>query len=402
VLSKPILTASHRTGLYMLGGAVNSLTDADTVWSPVGGSATLTPLAGWAENVSPNRGETPNEAAADYFRRAWLRERGLVSDDTTRHLLTSAGVGGKSIATLQKGATANWYGKLTSAVTQAKAEALALSQIYRLLSIDLIHGESDARGNDGGLNSLSFYKPAIEQYYRDIVADHKPVGQELNPVMFLSQVGEFYNRDSGDMGVAMAQIALADENPHMVLVGPHYHVTNIPSDGHLDANGSRWFGQLMGKVKETVLLRGEGWRPCSPLYAVHRADEVLVGCHVPVPPLVFDTPWDGYTPATLVNNGFELLVNGTAVTIASVQFVGRTLIKITPAAPVFGVVKIRYAGQVNGGLGGVRDSDAAVASQIYVSGVAGQAAEADIPALNDKPYPLQNWLTAFTITSSAA
>ena len=85
--------------------------------------------------------------------------------------------------------------------------------------------------------------------------------------------------------------------------------------------------------------------------------------------------------------------------ITAVEIVRPTIVKLTleEAPPTDALVW--YASKaVSNGNGNVRDSDPSVASDLYeFVPERGMYAEANIPALVGKPYPLHNWSVAFCL-----
>ena len=60
--------------------------------------------------------------------------------------------------------------------------------------------------------------------------------------------------------------------------------------GHLDANGYRWFGEMLGKVYYQTKVQGKTFKPLQPTEIMREKlpNQVRIKYHVPVPPLVFD------------------------------------------------------------------------------------------------------------------
>lgn len=396
--SNTLLGGPARSGLYSVGTSFHAQEYFANTWTATGGSNTLSPLVPTVASL--NRGETPTEASLDYLRRCWLWQRGLTSDTATPWSVQGAGVGGKSINTLIKGATENYWQRVQQAVAAARQAATTAGLGFQIHHFDWLHGESDARGLDTGQNNKAWYKSMVVQYYNDFVAEFCAT-QELPPAVFMHQPSGIYNRDSNDMGVAMAMIELSLEYPWAVLVGPYgQYVTH--SNGHFISNGSRNHGQVFGKAKEVAYLNGEKHYPLMPLVVLDRGAQVLIGCNSVRGPLVFDTPYTGTALESVpAARGFEAFDDAGPIAISGVTL-GQATILLDLARAKQGTLKIRHAGEAVAGNPFVRNSASVTASQSYVYGVSGQPTDENIAALVGKPYQTFDWLVAFTMPSQSA
>lgn len=58
------------------------------------------------------------------------------------------------------------------------------------------------------------------------------------------------------LAISMAQLEASNEYKDIICAGPIYPMTD--RGGHLDANGYRWFGEMLGKVYyQTQIKRKE-------------------------------------------------------------------------------------------------------------------------------------------------
>ena len=141
----------------------------------------------------------------------------------------------------------------------------------------------------GGAWTRADYAAALDTLLDDIAADTLALtGQALPPLVLSYQTGAYYARDVDGTGapglhVGMAQIDVALARPDTALVGPAYPYTD--KGGHLDANGSRWYGHLAAKVAARIFVDRQGWQPLRPLEIEARGRWVYIHFHVPVPPL---------------------------------------------------------------------------------------------------------------------
>ncbi|MDR1683186.1 MAG: T9SS type A sorting domain-containing protein, partial [Candidatus Symbiothrix sp.] len=125
-----------------------------------------------------------------------------------------------------------------------------------------------------------------------------------------------------------------------------------------DANGYRWYGEMLGKVYNKVKIEGENFKPLQPK-SISRdpanPKKLRITFHVPVPPLVLDTK----TMPKITNFGFLVYYNRANQTITDVQVVGDDVVEITCANDLDTEkdVEITYAGENAVGQGNLRDSD---------------------------------------------
>ncbi|WP_431281673.1 hypothetical protein ACQW02_20010 [Humitalea sp. 24SJ18S-53] len=413
----PAVTKTARdAGLSMMGLSVHPTSGVATTWAPVGGSAAFQALVATVRSTvttgilsdvevaalapgATNLGETILEGALAFLRRAWLDHLALSADPARRFLASSCGVGGRSIAALSRGASPDLFDRLVTCATAAKAIADAATQTYAVPAMLYAQGQQDY--GDGTTEAT--FKAATGQLFDDF-AEYVcggVAGQTRPPAIFLLQPGGIWTADALQLAMGMASLELAEERGNVFCVGPDYPVTD--KGGHLTSNGYRWLGQQVGKVMYRVLVRGQDWRPLSPISATWRGQQCLVSFYVPEPPLVFDLPYVGLTATTYVGKGFYAYDDDGAVTIAEAEIAGDAVVSLSLARAVVGDLRIRYAGSATySGQGCLRDSDATVASENYeYNAGTGQGAGENLAALIDEPYPLHNWSVAFDIAATA-
>lgn len=417
----PALSRTALPGTFMLGG--NTLSSADgavfTQFSPTG----LQPLvaktvlgstqydaAGEAAGPPANaRGEPSN---IGWTRGAKLRlEQYLLTEaDTSRGLVTiNVSKSGATIGELEKGhseGTVEYYSKYTGALTQLASAAGAAS--LRVCGICYMQGEHDyyqASGHTSLNLTYALYKPKLIALAADMQADAiAQTGQAKPPAFLIYQTGASFTRDvDGDgtpgLHIGMAQLDFALENQNAWMVGPVYPYTD--KGGHLDSNGSRWFGHQIAKVWQRVVLEGRDWEPLRPIRIWQEtpgSNVVYISYHVPFGPLVFDEPQlSGGTEYSNAGKGFRLTDSGGSVSVVSAELVRDTIVKLTCSRALDAATAyVWYASKEANGNGMVRDSDPAVASDNYVyEPDRGMYTTANIAQFVNKPYPLWNWSVAF-------
>ncbi|MBW9090828.1 hypothetical protein JNB91_23740 [Rhizobium wenxiniae] len=399
---------TNQYGNLMLGNSVQNTNQQATDY-PTFGAATLKPLVATvtsgttlytAAEVSafpadqPAWGVTPTEVAIAFVKKMWLQSLGVQQDDSRVFVPTINGRGGTQSSALQKGASPNYYGKIPDGAAKVKAAADSLSKTSGVAGIVYIQGEADYTAN----TAKATYKARVLQIMSDIKADTQTIyGPSDPPAIFLTQTGGSFTNDASNLAVGMAQIELADENRDIYLVGPNYFLTNR-DDGHLNANGSRWMGFMIGKVMHQVLVRGLGWRPLQPLEVKIIDGAVHIGFHVPVAPLVWDRPYEGRVATDYAGKGFRLYDSVGDVS-STPEIVADTVVRLTPSRPLSTGARVRYGGLATyNGNGCLRDSDPLTSSGVYeYTAGSGMQPDENISELTGKPYPLYNWCCAFDI-----
>jgi hypothetical protein len=154
-----------------------------------------------------------------------------------------------------------------------------------------------------------------------------------------------------ELSIGMAQLEATNENSDMVCIGPYYHMTD--RGGHLDPNGYRWFGELVGKVYYKTAVLKESFKPLQPkeISRTTLSNQLKVKYLVPYLPLVLDE----LIIPKVTNYGFEVFLNNVLQTISSVTIVG-DCVYLTCAAPLIGDVEVTYSGSTARS-GNLRDSD---------------------------------------------
>ncbi|MDR0413079.1 MAG: T9SS type A sorting domain-containing protein [Dysgonamonadaceae bacterium] len=405
---------------YMLGGQI---------WIANGNSnlTTLNPLISNFNHNMSNTGENPLTGAVNHIRLAC----GNTLTGADKFIATSVGDGGRSIAQLSKGHELKLYDHYLSALQSARTVAHGEGSTITCPAIFWMQGETDYIN----LPSLSknAYKAALIQLKNDMQADAiSRYDQTANnkPLFFTYQTNGSWTRTKGGLGVGMAQVEAANENADIVCAGPVYPVTSMP-DGHLDANGYRWYGEMFGKVYYQTKVLGQKFKPLQPTGVEINGNEITIRFYVPVPPLVLDIN----TVQKINDYGFEVYVDGfepaNKKTITSVQLVGADAVKLTCPGSLTGEVHVVYAGQGSGsgqksGHGNLRDSDPATGYYNYRNpegksdGVnydyphnpfddprhvdwtyvpaGGEPKDEEGHEIWEKPYPLYNFSVAFCKT----
>lgn len=349
-------------------------------------------------------GEPPVIAAASTLK-ADMNRRLVAQDDGRKVVALNPAVGGRTIEQLSKGASDNAYGLVTDGLAKASVQAGAGTKCVPLVMF--AQGEynyADVNAT-GPTTDRAPYAALMRSLLDNLATDAQAAtGQSLPPLVLTYQTGASWTRDASATGavglsIGMAQLDVALTRAATAMIGPVYQYPD--KGGHLDSNGSRWFGCMFAKVARKILLEGQGWQPVRPLQVERDGSTLLIHYHVPVPPLRFASPIVGATLAVYADRGFRVTSadGATDYPVTSVEVVRGTIIRLTLGVEPPASALLWYGDKnVHNGNGMVCDSDREVAAYDYEYVPArGMYAIANIPSFVGKPYPLQNWSVAFCV-----
>jgi hypothetical protein len=248
------------------------------------------------------------------------------------------------------------------------------------------------------------YKAYFTRLINDMIGDVKSAyNQTQAPVFITYQCGAQYT--SGfNVSVGMAQLEVANADKRVVLAGPVYPVSD--RGGHLDPNGSRWYGEMMAKVYHKTVVEGQQWMPLQPKEITKGQNFVDIDFLVPEPPLRMDT----LTLQKAQNYGFAIMEGGKEKQIQNVAVIAPTKVRITLNADLSDeIMEVNYAGPASRGNGNLCDSDPFQSLATYQDLIAPGNTEAERKRFkpNYEPrnsegeiiygehYPMQNFSCAF-------
>jgi hypothetical protein len=415
------LSTENVEGNYMIG---------DQIWINYGNadSQNLHPLIGTRAKGAPDQIiENPLFGATNHIQMKGLHENIIA---------TSAGTSGKSIEELSKESqTGNLYSDYTTTLNIANSIANKTNSTVTCPALFWLQGEWNYVGGTGltpgsqATLDKDEYKALMINLKNNMQNDVKTTYSQTEAPSFITyQCGVQYTRGK-ELPIGMAQLEASNEYEDIICAGPVYPMTDV--GGHLDANGYRWYGEMLGKVYNKTKIQGEDFKPLQPmeLYRDNSdAKKVAIKFLVPKLPLVLDDK----TLAKITDYGFELFHNGARQTISNVEVNGDCVV-LTGAQNMTGKIEVVYAGlnatyaSVGGngrGSGNLRDSDDYQAVFTYQDldkkDEAGNyvyprhpndASTTLRPAFEpknetgaviyDKPYPLYNFSVAFYYSIAA-
>lgn len=376
-----------------------NLSGTAETYDPIGGNSFI-PLrevsqgADGVINSTGPYGETVSSGLLNTLKMLHNDDQWLFNDGSKQFAIVCAGVGGKNLAQLSKGATPNLYGRFLTAIQGAKAAADATGKSIVCCGVVFMQGE-----NSGG-TEYDVYYGQLDKYQGDVVGDiietFGPL-QQLPPSWTNYQMGGFYATDGQHLAIGRVHADFAEETPGALFGGPVFPYPD-PED-HMYANSYRWFGCQLGKV----IYRGFRYKPMvfRMTNATYNGNRMLVSIPCPVPPLRFGMPYDKSEAKDYHDKGFlindavgELVGEDLAVTL-----VADTVIQITASRDFVGPVRVTLGDKkYHNGNHSIIDSDPQLARYSWIyTGQNGQPAGENIPALNDKPYPLYNWAASYSL-----
>ncbi|WP_235316722.1 hypothetical protein [Klebsiella quasipneumoniae] len=413
--------AFEAENLLMFGDSVRPSTDRATggsTWNPLGGAA-LKPLKAVTQSIgggsvltdaevsalapgAVNEGETVDVGAVNFWRQLQNDFHGVSVDPARKIIVLNCGVQGRTVEELSKGHPYNHYNRVIEAVTKVKSYIASQQPgaTVGIVAFLYMQGEWNYWTSTTGTHDRATFLELTKQLRTDLITDcaYGICGQKLPPAWITYQTGGSYTDDTYNLAIGMAQLDMAEQVPGCYLATPVYQVTD--KNGHLDPNGYRWAGMQFGKVLHRILDRGLDWKPMKPIKVVRYSDDEILACfNTPSPPAKFKETYVVNTATMYPNKGFLVTDANGVVGVSSVTTVGQATLSVKLSAPTTGDVYLWYAPKTTyNGNGNLCDSDSTIAPYNYeYHAGSGQYPSANITALVDKPYPLENWCCAFRI-----
>lgn len=324
--STPVVSSGELGfGAYKFVRGIHTRSVSDAPASPERRSASdfsFTPLVAIVEDVWS--GETPAVGITSQLT-ARLRSGAAKPESSPTHYLYSyPHTGGKHLAELDWRdyethpsnpipGPGGYHATFVDDIRRARVSAASAGFRYEVAAFHFTQGENEGSGyilpGAPWLVHALFvpaYKADLAAAYARWDADARAVSGQANPIpLFISQVNNYW--------AGQSQAQLANEDPHVHLVGPIYYVPSALNSRwlgathgaveHLSADGQRWRGEQAGKVMSRVLFEGADWRPLQPR-SVRRTSptSIVLDFDVPCPPIAFETDW----LAKATNYGFEV------------------------------------------------------------------------------------------------
>lgn len=358
--SYPSISSTAIPNNYMIGNnvAINNSNQNFNQLAPLFASPTPSDIErnfqkSW---LDPARCENAVIGAANHIQ--------LKLTETKSIIASSCATGGKTIEELSKHSQRSpYYYHRDFLKTIESAADIAGKNNYNITCPALfwMQGEQNYLSRQPGLitatdntTDKAAYKDLMLTLKNDMQKDVMTAYQQTRKPLFITyQVGGKYIVGF-EQNIGMAQLEAANVEKDIVCAGPVY-VMSDRNAGHLDANGYRWFGEMLGKVFYKTCIQGENFTPLQPA-KISKLDEktLRIDYIVPVKPLVIDT----LLVNKEINLGFVVKNNTIEQEIESIHLEenGETVM-IRCKENLTGDIEIAYAGANVLGHGNLRDSD---------------------------------------------
>ncbi|EPC4488914.1 prophage tail fiber N-terminal domain-containing protein [Serratia liquefaciens] len=352
-----------------------------------------------------NEGEISDISAIHFMRKLNLQLMSLKSDPSRKIIVINVGVAGRTLEQLSKGNPSQHYELRYLRALDALKAVIPAGKTVGLVGISYDGNQYNYDPEfykTQGTRDKTEFKNLLLKLFDDMKADFDikfGTSPDTKPAIFLTQTGGPYTRDITGLSIGMAQIEAAEENEAIFLVGPSYHVTD-KGGNHPDANGQRWNGQIKGRVMHKVFGRRENHFPLKFIRATISGTEILCDALVESPPLIFRESYYDCTPKVFTDKGVIVKDNVGNVPVNEVSIAADTILRISLTRETVGSVTVWFAPfETSTGATNICDSESATALYKYeYTAGSGQYPRANIEALVNKPYPLNNFCCAQVIT----
>lgn len=293
-------------------------------------------------------GETTCAGSANYAVMRAYKDNGI-SPSSFKVFASTAGHGGYTIDQLSKGSA--WYN--SQLLNHVNGSVVANGQgNVAINAIAWIQGESD-RGS-----TTAAYKTKLIKLRNDLETDIRAATGQDSPLIFLCYQHSSYAKSNFVTQPAFLEVQ--NENDKFYMITPLYHLLHNADGVHLDAQAYKQLGAYMGRAYKELMVDGIKPRRLRPLRSTFAANYVDVVFEVPYAPLVLDK----IGMADTQDWGFQVTVDGSAVTVSNVEVIADDTVRITCGTMLTGAVAVSYATAylgagiyINGGASGnLRDS----------------------------------------------
>lgn len=380
---------------YMIGDSVRPTTFDQASWIPIG-VARLNPLVATVEAqtnedrrplstaqiaalpyTNSAEGESPVIAITNAVARTWLEtgappDRGFVA--------VATGVSGQPIAHLVKGFDPHYYRRNVEAVAALKTLADAAGKSCSVSLIAWLQGETDYQFETPAHDYKTFLR---DKFWRNLCSDIASITEQACPPALLTYVTSCgWVEDTCYAAISMAQVELSLEKSGIFCAGPSFPYPD--KDGHLEADGSRWMGEMMGKVASRILIERGDWEPLYPL-GIELIDRMIhIHHHVPVGPLQWSPHYRHRNLIMFTDRGYRVQDSaGFLDIVGSPRIVAPTVVAIDVGRAIDpATAHVWYADKTtHHGSGNLTDSDPARGNSIS--------------ALTGAAYDLRNWCSPY-------
>ena len=340
------LSAQNIPGTYMIGSQI---------WINYGNANLneLNPLSGRIALKAPDIIECPLLGAANHIRLKEKKKYNIIA--------TSCGTSGKSIEDLSKESqVSNLYRDFSLTLESASKIAKQENKSIHCPAIFWLQGEWNYQGHGSGLSPDSKPTADKDEYKKQMLilkenmqSDIKKMyGQPDSPVFYTYQVGAQYTKGK-EMAIGMAQLEASNEYKDIICAGPVYPCSDV--GGHLDANGYRWYGEMLAKVYYKTTILKKDFKPLQPLKITRNKknpNQIMIQFLVPKMPLVLDE----HTLKKEKDYGFEIYNQNIKQELTDIK-IKKDCVILSCSRELLGTIEVIYGGSNTKGHGNLRDSD---------------------------------------------
>jgi len=286
-------------------------------------------------------GETPHTCMASQITRLLLDASSGRGDYVSVHSVV--GESGQALSVIAKDAVRGEASGVAYERSLFETRAIArlakaAGRSFGVAAIVLTHGETDAENPD--------YERALLAFSRDYNADLPKITGQTRAIPLLLTQQSSCPVEAGSLAHSALAAFRASRaaGAGIVCVGPRYQYGYAADGVHLDSLSYDQLGEKYGQAYFESELRGQPWRPLSPLSARREGALIRVDFAVPVPPLVWDEalPPPAARREWAAGRGFELFAQQTPLTISAVELSSSSVLIHAPDAPS-GPLLVRYA-----------------------------------------------------------
>ncbi|WP_273854471.1 hypothetical protein [Serratia liquefaciens] len=345
-----------------------------------------------------NQGEEIGVPAVNFWRVLQRKYRGVFADPTRKIIVVNVSVPGRTIKELAPGAsTGHFENRLVRSLQQIKntlpagARAAVVGMLYSGNEYDYDRNRPKTTPDKD-----EFKEIGLDIFEATENAGKSVFGHGDKLAVFTEQTGEWWTFDKENKSIGQAHIELDEENENITLCKPNYFETD--KTNHRDNNGIRWAAMFFGKAMHMVFDRRQAFFTTKIIWAKCYGTTVLFGYLVWSPPLIFKPSYyltnESAGGVIFPDKGFMAEDDEGALIIYNVKVAADTIISAELNRKPVGQLKITYAPKLDHeGQGNVCDSDDSESLYSYKF-TESKYPETNIPALVDKPYPLNNFADA--------
>lgn len=403
-----------KLGNLMLGQAVRGQYYArtnDATFGVIGGENKYYPLEEKRQDgativtdpaISTKFGETIASGFMETLKTLHNKSVGMKNDDSVTLACSVTGAIGTGLSTLLKGASTPYYQRLMSCV-QGHVEAAATAGYtdIQVAGFIFLQGENDY----GTSTTKESYQQMLNKLFNDANSDIKALtGQVADIGCFLYQTSGHYvtNAQGNTLPVGMAQLDIT-QRLDAFMVAPVFPYPQAASTmTHLAANSYRWWGCAAAHAVHRI-FNEENHSPFRMVGAEYDGSEIYVSFMVPCPPISIRPFYQVGNPVTHRDYGFTVIdsTGSLSGTLINVEVVSPCVVKITPSRKLSGDIRINIGDYLHGGGNNIADSSPQQSLFKWkYYGDNNQSTNENIPTLNDKFYPLNNFCITQTIEVS--